>query len=119
MVVEVLPSPPTLTVQDATRDTVQLVWTRDEGEGSSSLGYILSYRPEGSQVYIHNTEEHLIVKFPLPLDITWSLHCNENPIYVFPEMKLHGLVPNSYIHVLVSDLYIPAIVLPILLQKNN
>jgi hypothetical protein len=50
VVVEVPPSPPTLTVQEATRDTVQLVWTREE-EGSSSLGYILSYRPEGSQVY--------------------------------------------------------------------
>ncbi len=51
VVVEVPPSPPTLTAQDATRDTVQLVWTREEGERSSSLGYILSYRPEGSQVY--------------------------------------------------------------------
>jgi hypothetical protein len=28
----------------------------------------------------------------------------ENPIYVFPEIKLHGLVPNSYIHVSVSSL---------------
>jgi hypothetical protein len=26
---------------------------------------------------------------------------------IFPEMKLRGLVPNSYIHVTVSDLYIP------------
>jgi hypothetical protein len=33
------------------------------------------------------------------------LHCTENPIYVFPEMKLGGLVSNSYIHVSVSDLY--------------
>jgi hypothetical protein len=37
----------------------------------------------------------------------------KNPIYVFPEMKLHGLVPtrvpvpNSYIHVSVSDLITP------------
>ncbi len=23
-------------------------------------------------------------------------HCTENPIYVFPEMKRRGLVPNSY-----------------------
>jgi hypothetical protein len=34
------------------------------------------------------------------------LHCTENMIYVFLEMKLRGLVPNSYIHVSVSDLYI-------------
>jgi hypothetical protein len=34
-------------------------------------------------------------------------------------MKLRGLVPNSYIHVSVSDLYIPTIGLPILLQENR
>jgi hypothetical protein len=36
-------------------------------------------------------------------------HCTKNPIYIFPEMKLRGLVPNSYIHVYVSDLNIPRI----------
>jgi hypothetical protein len=36
-------------------------------------------------------------------------HCIENPIYVFLEKELHGLNPNSYIHVSVSDLYIPRI----------
>jgi hypothetical protein len=41
------------------------------------------------------------------------VHCTENPINVFPEMKLCGLVPNSYIHVPVSGLYIPRIRLPI------
>jgi hypothetical protein len=34
---------------------------------------------------------------------------DQRSIYVFPEMKLRGLVPNSYIHVSVSDLYIPGI----------
>jgi hypothetical protein len=29
--------------------------------------------------------------------------------YVFPEMKLHGLIPNFHIHEFVSDLYIPTI----------
>jgi hypothetical protein len=48
-----------------------------------------------------------------------SAHCTENPIYVFPEMKLFGLVPNSYILVSVSDLYIPRINLPIWLQQNR
>jgi hypothetical protein len=33
-------------------------------------------------------------------------------------MKLRGLFPHSYIHVSVSDLYIPRIGLPILLQEN-
>jgi hypothetical protein len=37
----------------------------------------------------------------------------KNLIYVFPEMKLRGLVPNSYILVSVSDLNIPRIGLPI------
>ena len=47
------------------------------------------------------------------------LHCTENPIYVFLEMKLRGLVPNSYIHVSVSNLYIPMIGLSIWLQVNR
>jgi hypothetical protein len=33
-----------------------------------------------------------------------AAHCKEDPIYVFPEMKLRGLVPNFHIHV--SNLYI-------------
>jgi hypothetical protein len=44
--------------------------------------------------------QKLLAKQPMP-------HCTENPIYVFPEMKLRFLVPNSYMHVSVSDLYIP------------
>jgi hypothetical protein len=46
-----------------------------------------------------------------------EVHCTKNPIYVFPETKLRGLVPNSYINVSVSVLYIPRIGLPIWLQK--
>ncbi len=34
-------------------------------------------------------------------------------------MKLCDLVPNSYIHVSVNDLYIPRVGLPIWLQKNR
>jgi hypothetical protein len=49
----------------------------------------------------------------------WHPHCTENPIYVFPEMKLRDLVPNSYIHVSVSELYIPWIDLLIWLQQNR
>jgi hypothetical protein len=41
------------------------------------------------------------------------------PIYVFPEMKLRGLVPNSYIHVSVTNLYIPMFGPPNLLQQNR
>ncbi len=46
------------------------------------------------------------------------MHCTENPIYVLPEMKLRDLVSSSYIHVTVSDLYIPMIGLPIWLQTK-
>jgi hypothetical protein len=35
------------------------------------------------------------------------------------EMKLRGLVPNSYIHVSANDLYIPRTCLPIWLQQNK
>jgi hypothetical protein len=34
-------------------------------------------------------------------------------------MKLCGLIPNSYIHVSVSDLYIHRIILPIWLHQNR
>ncbi len=47
------------------------------------------------------------------------LHCTENPINLLPEMKQPGLVPNSYIHVSVSNLYILRISLPIWLQQNR
>jgi hypothetical protein len=46
------------------------------------------------------------------------LHCNENPIHEFLFWELRGISPNLHIHVSVSDLYIPTIDQPILLQKN-
>ncbi len=45
----------------------------------------------------------------LTLEITIPCICNENPIYVFFFWELRGLSPNFYIHVSVSDLYIPMI----------
>jgi hypothetical protein len=36
-----------------------------------------------------------------------SLHCKLDPIYVFPEIKLRGLILNFHIHVSLSDLFIP------------
>ncbi len=38
-----------------------------------------------------------------------QMHCTENLKQIFPEMKLRGLVPNFYVHVSVSDLYISMI----------
>jgi hypothetical protein len=43
----------------------------------------------------------------------------DNPYYVFPEMKLRSLVPIAYIHVSVSDVYIPMIDRLIWLQQNR
>ncbi len=46
-------------------------------------------------------------------------HCKEDPIYLFPEMKIRGLIPNFHIHVSVNDLFIPRIGPPIFLQQNR
>jgi hypothetical protein len=46
------------------------------------------------------------------------MHCNENPIYVFPEKELCGISPKFHIHVSVSNLYITTMSLPILLQGS-
>ena len=41
----------------------------------------------------------------------------ENSKQIFPEKELRGHSPNFHIHVSLSDLYIPTIDLPILLQE--
>jgi hypothetical protein len=53
----------------------------------------------------------------LPMLASLYLHCTEYMMYVFPEMKLRGLVPISYSHVSVNDLHTPRIHLPIWLQQ--
>ncbi len=45
-------------------------------------------------------------------------HNSENSKQIFPEKELLALSLNFHIHVYVSDLYIPTIELPILLQEN-
>ncbi len=47
------------------------------------------------------------------------MHCNDNPIYVFPAKELRDLYPNFHIHVSVSDLLIPRIGPHIFLQQNR
>jgi hypothetical protein len=46
-------------------------------------------------------------------------HCTENMKHIFPKMKLRSIITNSYIHVSVSDLYIPRIGLPNWPQQNK
>jgi hypothetical protein len=48
-----------------------------------------------------------------------QIHNTENLKQIFPEKELRGLSLNFHIHESVSDLYIPAISLPILLQENR
>ncbi len=54
---------------------------------------------------------------------TLQRQCAKNLKQIIPEMKLQGVVPNSHIHVSVSDLYctvyIPMISPPILLQQKG
>ncbi len=45
-------------------------------------------------------------------------HNTENSKQIFPEKKLRGLGPNFHFNVSVSDLYIPTVGLPILLQER-
>jgi hypothetical protein len=51
------------------------------------------------------------------------VHCNENPIYVFPEKELRDLSPNFHIHVSVrlsvSYFYISRIGPHFFLQQNR
>jgi hypothetical protein len=47
------------------------------------------------------------------------MHCNENPIYVFPEKQLRDLSPNFHIYLSVSDLFIPGIGPHIFLQQDR
>jgi hypothetical protein len=46
-------------------------------------------------------------------------HNRQNSKQIFPEKELRGLSPNFHIHVSVSDLFIPTIGLPILLQGST
>jgi hypothetical protein len=53
------------------------------------------------------------------LEFKEQRHNTENSKQIFPGKELRGYSPSSYIHVSVSDLYIPLIGLPILLQENR
>ncbi len=48
-----------------------------------------------------------------------TVHCNENPMYVFLFWEFRGLSPNFHIQVSVSDLYIHRIGPHIWLQQNR
>jgi hypothetical protein len=79
----------------------------------------LAFLPDVLYIWFAYTPSFVSLLTPLSVQFYLLVHCTENPIYVFPEMKLRGLVTNSYIYVSESDLYIPRIILPIWLQRNR
>jgi hypothetical protein len=70
--------------------------------------------PKSKEMYKNNCipvhkYTHRYISSTISSFISWYLQCKEDPICVFPEMKLRGLVPNFHIHVSVSNLYIPTV----------
>jgi hypothetical protein len=80
--------------------------------------YILSLQMQEADIDgdQHVSFEEFRCDFTKP---TLQRQYTENLKQIFPEMKLRGLSPSSYIHVSVSNLYIPMIGLPILLQEKR
>jgi hypothetical protein len=68
-------------------------------------GVYTEFSSEERKIAIFRTLDNAAKKNPFAL----QRHCTENWKQIFPEMKLRGLVPNSYIHVSLSHLYIPTI----------
>ncbi len=52
-----------------------------------------------------------------PLEFTLQRQNVENVKQIFPEKEYRGLSPNFHIHVSVSELYIPTMGLPFLLEE--
>ncbi len=48
-----------------------------------------------------------------------GVHCKEDTDLCIPRNELRGFVPSFHIHVPVSDLYIPTIGPPVLLQQQG
>ncbi len=88
-----------------------VTWQRSRAEQTWSAVRLFAIISRMTSVYLHQWH-YISIKCP------WS-HCNDKPIYVFPEKELHGLSPNFHIHVAVSNLYIPRIGPPIFLQQNR
>ncbi len=64
------------------------------------------------------TLRSILIAFHADHVIFQAIHCIEKVMHLFQQMELSGLVPNSYIHVSVSDLYFPRIGLPIWMQQK-
>jgi hypothetical protein len=79
------------------------------------LSLILVPYPELAACYCIANEEPVRIQYKclvtidifqeikLPGLVISKTHFTENPVYVFPEMKLHGHIPNSHIHVYICE----------------
>ncbi len=59
-----------------------------------------------NRVFLLDRDQESLFTLKRILVTAVSRHCTENLKHLFPEMKLRGLIPNFYIHVSVSNLYI-------------
>jgi hypothetical protein len=85
------------------------------GIGAYRVEYLRSNQIKSLAIIFMN----LTATYNKKLEVVPKPHCKDNSIYVIPERKLRGLIPNFYIHISVSDLYIPTIGPPIFLQPNR
>jgi hypothetical protein len=76
-------------------------------------------------IHINSNTRYFMKKADYVQNLFYLLHCKDripkNSKQIFPGKELRGYSPNFYIHVSVSDSYIPLIgrlVLPILPQEN-
>ncbi len=92
-------------------------FTVPKGEGVSTLWiYLISSVVEWEEGLTAAATRHFV---HLAADKVRVNLAYLDPIYVLPEMELHGLVTNLHIHVSVNDLYIPRIGPPILLHQTR
>jgi hypothetical protein len=105
-------------------------WGRQTQSSSTEQAFIACLNLQAMRISIegHNNFFYGFCSYPPPphrqlaniqAKSLSALHCKQNLIFIFPEMKLRGLVPNFHMHVSVSDLCILSIGPPILLQQNR
>jgi hypothetical protein len=84
-------------------DPVELAVGGELGLVRGEGGGVLSSRPHHSSI-INLLAANMLYTFALT---ALQRHNTENLIQMFPEKELWGLSPNFYIHMSVSDFYIP------------
>jgi hypothetical protein len=81
------------------------------------LAHILSPTPTLLHIITYKTFSPIFANYK-PLPISLQRQNTEISKQICPEKEYQGLSPNFHIHVSVSDLYIPTIGMPILLDET-